>query len=210
MRVNALGTRHVVAAARLVGARVCYVSTDYVFDGVAGRPYTEWDRPNPLSVYGRSKLGGETEMGPDDSVVRTSWVCGRYGRNFVRSVLDKAASGEELRVVDDQHGCLTVAAELAQAIRLLVVERLSGTWHVTNQGPTTWFRLARDAVAAAGLDPDRVHPIATHELDPPRAAVRPPYGVLDNAALRLSGLPLLDDHHDALQRLVRDLVPVRS
>ena len=207
LRVNALGTRHVVAAARLVGARVCYVSTDYVFDGLAGRPYHEWDTPNPVSVYGLSKHGGELELGPDDTTVRTSWVCGRHGRNFVRTVLTKAAAGQVLRVVDDQHGCLTHAGDLAEMIRRLVTERRAGLFHVTNQGPTTWFRLARDAVAAAELDADLVHPIRTPELQPPRPAPRPPSAVLDNAALRLSGLPLLPEHHDALARLVRDLAP---
>jgi dTDP-4-dehydrorhamnose reductase len=207
MRVNALGTRHVVAAARLVGARVCYVSTDYVFDGRAGRPYDEWDTPEPLSVYGRSKRGGELELGPEDTTVRTSWLCGRHGRNFVRTILAKATAGEELRVVDDQHGCFTHAADLAAMIRRLVAERRTGLYHVTNQGPTTWFGLARDAVAAAGLDVELVHPIRTADIQPPRPAPRPAYAVLDNAALRLSGLPLLPEHHDALARLVPDLVP---
>ena len=207
LRVNALGTRHLVAAARLVGARVCYISTDYVFDGLAGRPYDEWDPPRPVSVYGRSKRGGELELGPEDTTVRTSWLCGRHGRNFVRTVLTRAVAGQELRVVDDQHGCLTHAGDLAAMIRRLVVERRAGVFHVTNQEPTTWFRLARDAVATAGLDVELVQAIRTAELQPPRPALRPPYAVLDNAALRLCGLPLLPDHHDALARLVPDLVP---
>jgi len=201
-RVNALGTRHVVQAARLVGARVCYVSTDYVFDGAAGRPYTEWDATGPLSMYGRSKLGGEDEVGPDDTVVRTSWVCGRHGRNFVGTIVERAAQGLELKVVDDQHGCFTLASDLAGMIRRLVVERRPGLYHVTNQGPTTWYRLARDAVAIAGLDPELVRPIETIDLDPPRVAMRPASAVLDNAALRLCDIPLLADHHDALARLV--------
>ncbi|MGI9022165.1 MAG: dTDP-4-dehydrorhamnose reductase, partial [Acidimicrobiales bacterium] len=209
-RVNALGTRHVVQAARLVGARVTYVSTDYVFDGHAGRAYTEWDSPHPLSVYGRSKRGGELELSADDTLVRTSWVCGRHGRNFVRTVLARAADGHELTVVDDQHGCLTLAADLAGMIRRLVVERRSGTYHVTNQGPTTWFRLARHAVALAGLDPDLVRPVTTAELDPPRRAPRPPFGVLDNAALRLGGVALLPHHLDALERLVPQVSAVSS
>jgi dTDP-4-dehydrorhamnose reductase len=207
-RVNALGTRNVVEAARLVGARVCYVSTDYVFDGTASRPYTEWDTPNPLSVYGRSKLGGEREMRPEDTVVRTSWLCGRYGSNFVRTVLGRAAEGRELRVVDDQHGCLTLAADLAAMILRLVVERRPGIHHVTNPGPTTWYELAREAVALAGLDVDQVRPVRTAEMDPPRPAPRPAYGVLDNAALRLGGIPLLPPRADALERLVPDVLPV--
>jgi dTDP-4-dehydrorhamnose reductase len=209
-RVNALGTRHVVEAARLVGARVCYISTDYVFDGRGRRPYDEWDTPQPVSVYGRSKRGGELELGTEDTTVRTSWLCGRHGPNFVRTVLTRAAAGEELRVVDDQHGCLTHAGDLAAMLRRLVGEHRAGVFHVTNQGPTTWFRLARDAVVAAGLDVELVHPIRTSEVQPPRPAPRPPYAVLDNAALRLSGLPLLPDHHDALARLVPDLLPAAA
>ncbi len=205
-RVNALGTRHVAEAARLAGARVCYVSTDYVFDGTSPQPYTEWDTPNPLSVYGRSKLGGESSLTPDDLVVRTSWVCGRHGRNFVKTVLTRAAAGQPLSVVDDQHGCPTFADDLAGAVRDLVVSRRPGVFHVTNQGPTTWYRFAADIVAAAGLDPELVRPIATAEMDPPRPAPRPAHAVLDNAALRLSGLPLLDDHHVPLERLVKELV----
>ena len=205
-RINALGTRHVVEGARLAGARVCYVSTDYVFDGTAGRAYTEWDQPNPLSVYGRSKLGGEWELDDGDTVVRTSWLSGRHGHNFVRTVLERAGRGEELRVVDDQHGCPTFTPDLAEVIRRLVVARLTGVWHVTNQGATTWFALARDTLLAAGLDRALVTPIATDEMQPPRPAPRPAYSVLDNAALRLSGLPLLPDHHEPLARLVKELV----
>jgi len=207
--VNALGTRHVAEGARLVGARVCYVSTDYVFDGTGTRPYHEWDAVNPLSVYGRSKLGGESVLGPDDVVVRTSWVCGRHGTNFLKTILARAAEGRVLKVVDDQHGCPTFAEDLAGMLRRLVVARLPGLYHVTNQGPTTWYRFARDAVEAAGLDVSLVAPITTAEMEPPRPAPRPMNSVLDNAALRLSGLPLLGDHHEPLERLAKELAVAR-
>jgi dTDP-4-dehydrorhamnose reductase len=204
-RVNALGTRHVAEGARLVGAHVAYVSTDYVFDGTGERPWVEWDEPAPLSVYGRSKLGGERELDPGATIVRTSWLCGAHGRNFVKTILGAAVRRDELTVVDDQHGCPTFTSDLAGAIRRLVVARLPGTFHVTNQGPATWFGFARAIVAAAGLDPDKVRPIATAELQPARPAPRPANSVLDNAALRLSGLPLLPDWHDPLERLVKEL-----
>ncbi len=204
-RVNALGTRNVAEAARLVGARVCYVSTDYVFDGTADRPYNEWDDTRPVSVYGRSKRAGETVLGPDDTIVRTSWVCGRHGRNFVKTVLTRAAAGQQLDVVDDQHGCPTFADDLAGMIHRLVVGRRPGLFHVTNQGATTWYRFAADIVVSAGLDPALVRPITTAQLQPPRPAPRPANSVLDNAALRLCGLPLLDDHHVPLERLVKEL-----
>lgn len=205
-RVNALGTRHVAEAARLAGAHLCYVSTDYVFDGTADRPYREWDATNPVSVYGRSKLAGEAVLGPGDAVVRTSWVCGRHGRNFVKTILGRAAGGHPLTVVDDQHGCPTFTEDLAAMIRTLLVARLPGVFHVTNQGPTTWYQFARDAVEAAGFDPSLVSPIPTSAMQPPRPAPRPAYSVLDNAALRLSGLPLLADHHEPLERLAKELV----
>lgn len=207
-RVNALGTRHVAEGARLVGARVCYISTDYVFPGDAGRPYTEWDATGPISAYGRSKLGGERELDPGSTVVRTSWVCGRHGRNFVKTIMRAAAAAGPggLRVVDDQHGCPTFSDDLANMVALLVVARIPGTFHVTNQGATTWFGFARAIVDLMGLEPEMVHPIATAEMDPPRPAPRPAWSVLDNAALRLSGLPLLPEFHDPLSRLVRVLL----
>ena len=204
-RVNALGTRHVAEAARMAGARVLYVSTDYVFDGTGDRPYHEWDATNPLSVYGRSKLGGESALGPADTIVRTSWVCGRHGHNFVKTILGRAGAGQALTVVDDQHGCPTFADDLAGMLRHLAVARLPGTYHVTNQSPTTWFRFARDIVEAAGFDSGLVTPITTAQMQPPRPAPRPAYSVLDNAALRHSGVPLLPDHHEPLKRLVNEL-----
>jgi dTDP-4-dehydrorhamnose reductase len=204
--VNALGTRHVAEGARMVGARVCYISTDYVFDGAGQAPYREWDAVGPVSVYGRSKLAGEAVLGPDDTIVRTSWVCGRHGRNFVKTILGMAAEGKTLTVVDDQHGCPTFTEDLAGMVRQLVVGRRPGLFHVTNQGPTTWFRFARDAVEVAGLNPALVTPITTDEMQPPRPAPRPAFSVLDNAALRLSGITLLPDHHEPLERLVKELL----
>jgi dTDP-4-dehydrorhamnose reductase len=205
MRVNALGTRHVAEAARRAGARVCYLSTDYVFDGTRQTGgYHEWDEPNPLSVYGRSKLAGERALSPDDTVVRTSWVFGRHGRNVVKTVLALAADPDRaLRFVDDQRGCPTAAADLARVVRRLVAERRAGTFHVTNQGPATWLEFAREVVRLAGHDPERVQPITTAELG--RPAPRPPNSVLDNAALRLSGMPLLPHWREPLELVVKEL-----
>ena len=204
--VNALSARHVADAAAIVGAHVIYVSTDYVFDGTLDRPYHEWDATNPLSVYGRSKLGGERECRPGSTIVRTSWVCGVHGSNMVKTVLRLAGERDQLAFVDDQHGCPTFTDDLAAAIRRLAAARLPGTFHVTNQEPTTWFQFARDVLAAAGLDPNRVSPISTAELQPPRPAPRPANSVLDNLALRQSGLGLLPDHHESLERVVKELL----
>ena len=202
--VNALGTRHIADGARRVGAHVVYVSTDYVFDGAKADPYHEWDDTGPLSVYGASKLAGERELDPGSTVVRTSWLFGRQGGNFVKTVLRLAAEPGELRMVADQRGHPTFAADLAAVLHRLALDRRPGVFHVTNQGATTWFDLAREILALAGSDPSRVVPITSNELA--RPAVRPPNSVLDNVALRQSGIPLAPDHHEPLERLVKELV----
>jgi dTDP-4-dehydrorhamnose reductase len=204
-RVNTLGTRNVAEAAHRVGAWLCYLSTDYVFDGTKRDPYVEWDTPSPVSVYGRSKLGGEQEIGPDSTIVRTSWVCGLHGHNMVKTILQLAQEREKLAFVDDQRGQPSFADDLAPMIRRLVVERRPGLFHVTNQGAVSWFEFARTVLEAAGLDPGRVRPIPTADLDPPRPAPRPANSVLDNAALRLSDLPLLPHYWQPLERLVQRL-----
>ncbi len=204
--VNALGSRNVAEAARRAGAYVVALSTDYVFDGTNPQPYHEWDRPNPCSVYGASKLAGEHEIDDASAVVRTSWVVGRYGANMVKTILRLRDGSPVLRFVDDQRGCPTVAADLARMLRSFVVERLPGTWHVTNQGPVSWFEFAREVLQAAGDDPSRVEPIATADLQPPRPAPRPANSVLDNRALRLSGRTLLPDFRVSLTPLVREIL----
>jgi dTDP-4-dehydrorhamnose reductase len=203
--VNAIGTRHVAEAAAAVGAHLLYVSTDYVFDGTSGRPYREWDAPNPLSVYGASKLAGERECPPGSTIVRTSWVCGAHGANMVKTALRLAEGTGTLRFVDDQHGSPTFTADLAAAIVTLGTDRRPGVFHVTNVGTTTWWGFVRATLEAAGADPGRVQPITTAELDPPRPAPRPTNSVLDNMALRLSGLPPLPGWEDGLVRLVNAL-----
>jgi dTDP-4-dehydrorhamnose reductase len=206
LRANTLATRHVAEAARRVDARVCYFSTDYVFDGSKEEPYTEWDQPNPQSVYGRTKLGGEQELaGTDATIVRISWVCGFHGSNMVKTILRLAGEHDTLRFVDDQRGHPTFARDAADMVRRLVVEQRPGSFHVTNQGVVSWFEFARAVLESSGADPGRVEPISTAELDPPRPAPRPANSVLDNAALRLSGLPLLPDYRESLDRLVAEL-----
>jgi dTDP-4-dehydrorhamnose reductase len=206
--VNGLGTRHVAEAAHRVGAHVCYLSTDYVFDGTKADPYNEWDVPNPSSVYGRSKLAGEHELThkPEATIVRLSWVCGIRGANMVKTILRLASQHEALAFVDDQRGNPTFAADAARMVRRLVAERRPGLFHVTNQGSVSWYEFAQAVLEAAGLDPERVHPISTADLDPPRAAPRPANSVLDNLALRLSGIPLLPHYRGSLDRLVAQLV----
>jgi dTDP-4-dehydrorhamnose reductase len=203
--VNELGTRHVAEAADTVGARLCYVSTDYVFDGTKAEPYVETDEPRPASAYGRSKLAGERAAGPDAIVARTSWVCGRYGSNMVKTILRVAAQQDTLRFVADQRGHPTFAEGLAAKLVELVDGGHRGIFHVTHQGAVSWYEFARTVLAASGQDPDRVEPITTAELDPPRPAPRPANSVLENAALADAGLPLLEHHEVALDRLLRQL-----
>jgi dTDP-4-dehydrorhamnose reductase len=202
-RVNAMGTRHVMDGARRVGAHVVALSSDYVFDGATERPYVEWDPCNPLSVYGRSKRAGELEVDPGSTVVRTTWVYGRTS-GLVPAIVKLAAGDGPLRFVDDNFACPTFVDDLAAAVAEIALSRLPGTIHITNQGGTTPFDLARLVVELAGGDPSRVVAVTSEELG--RAARRPARSDLDNAALRLSGLPLLPDHREPVERLVKELV----
>lgn len=205
-QVNALAVRHVAEAARRFGAHLCHVSTDYVFSGDKGGPYHEWDRPDPQSVYGATKLAGEQEAGEEATVVRTSWLCGRHGSNMVTTVLRLASEGEPMRFVDDQRGSPSFTTDVAAVIERLCADRRPGLYHVTNQGEASWYEFARETMTAAGHDPDRVVPITTAELQPPRPAARPANSVLENRALALAGLDRPPDYRAPLSRLVADLL----
>ena len=204
--VNALAVRHLAEAARRFDAHLCHVSTDYVFSGDKAEPYHEWDQPDPRSVYGASKLAGEQEVGEAATMVRTSWLCGRHGPNVVATVLRLATEGGPLRFVDDQRGSPSFAPDVAAVIKQLCVDRSPGLYHVTNQGEVSWYEFAQEIMVAAGHDPDRVEPITTAELDPPRLAPRPANSVLENRALTLAGLDLPTDFRGPLSRLVAELL----
>ena len=205
MRDNGDATRNVVDAARAVGAKVMYVSTDYVFDGMKSSPYVETDEPNPTSVYGRSKLAGEHAIRAEDVIVRISWVCGFHGNNMVKTIMRLMATNPTLSFVDDQIGHPSFADDVAEGMITLAERGVSGIWHLTNQGVVSWYEFAREVVRMSGGDPAIVKPIATSELNPPRPAKRPANSVLDNAAMRNAGIPLLDDFRVPLERLVRRL-----
>jgi len=206
MLCNATATQYVVDSAREVGARVVYVSTDYVFDGAKTSPYVETDVPNPQSVYGASKLAGENALDKSlDAVVRVSWLCGFHGSNMVKTILRIAAQQDTLSFVDDQVGHPTFADDAASMIVRLATEGRSGVWHVTNQGAVSWYEFTREVMRIAGHDPARVKPVRTRDLVPPRPAPRPANSVLDNAALRAAGIGLLDDFRVPLERLVKRL-----
>ena len=172
--VNEEGARNVAAAA----GRVLYVSTDYVFDGSKGEPYVESDTPGPIQEYGRSKLAGErttADANADHLIVRSSWLFGAGGTNFVEAILGLAAERDELRVVDDQVGCPTFTGHLAEALLTLAAGDERGLRHVTGAGSCSWFEFAREIVERAGVD-CQVQPCSSEEF--PRPARRPAYSVL--------------------------------
>ena len=204
MLVNGTATKYIADAAHAVGAHVVYISTDYVFDGSKTSAYDEEDAPNPQSVYGASKLEGERALGPNDAIVRIAWVCGFYGGNMVKTIL-RLAEQPQLKFVDDQIGNPTFADDAAEMIVRIATEKRSGTWHVTNQGEVSWYEFAREVLIAGGFDADKVVPIKTHELQPPRPATRPFNSVLNNASLKNAGIDLLPDFRIPLKRLVSQL-----
>ena len=206
--VNGAGTANVVAAARNIGARVIYLSTDYVFDGTQPEPYVETDTPRPASVYGASKLVGENaiaELGGNGLVVRTSWVSGIHGANMVKTILRAAQNHPMLTFVDDQIGKPTFTSDLAESLLQLAVRDDSGIMHVTNEGVVSWFEFCQDVLEFAGLGRDRVQPCATRELQPPRPAPRPANSVLANTRYSDLGLDLLRDYREPLKEVIRDL-----
>jgi dTDP-4-dehydrorhamnose reductase len=169
----------------LHGRPLLTFSTDYVFDGQSDSSYLESSPTDPINAYGRSKLVGEELLaGSGALVVRTSWVISGSHPNFVATMLKLAGEGKTLRVVDDQIGCPTITADLAKTSYEALRSGAIGLLHVTNQGPTTWFDLARAAIESAGLDPALVTPCSTDEY--PTKARRPAYSVLGSE--RLGGL----------------------
>ena len=202
--VNGTATKFIADAAHAVGAHVVYISTDYVFDGSKTSAYDEGDATNPQSVYGSSKLAGERALGATDAIVRISWVCGFYGANMVKTIL-RLAEQPQLKFVDDQIGNPTFADDAAAMIVRLAIEKRPGTWHVTNQGEVSWYEFAREVLIAGGFDADKVVPIKTHELQPPRPATRPFNSVLNNASLKNAGIALLPDFREPLARLVSQI-----
>lgn len=201
--VNAKAVATLAALANEVGALLVHVSTDYVFDGESQRPYKEDDPPNPLSIYGRSKLEGEkaAAQARKHLIVRTSWLFGR-GWNFVEAIRKQLMNGaRELRVVADQTGRPTYAEDLASALVQLVGAGVSGVFHVANTGETTWAGFAREIAAQLGFSVPIVE-ITTEEAG--RPAPRPRYSVLDTARFD-SLLQPLPRWQDALARYLRTI-----
>lgn len=206
--VNATAPALLAQACAASGAQLVHVSTDYVFPGdrVGGPPYDVDDEPGPTSAYGRTKLAGELavrELLPDASwVLRTAWVYGRSGHNFVKTMARLEAERETLRVVDDQTGSPTWSRDLARAIVALVREDApAGTYHVTGGGETTWCGFARAVFEELSADPARVQAISTAEYPVP--APRPAYSVLSPRAWAEAGLPAMPDWRESLAEAFR-------
>jgi dTDP-4-dehydrorhamnose reductase len=199
--VNGLGPRLLADACAAWGARLVQVSTDYVFDGAATTPYGEESPLSPRSAYGRSKAVGEAAVRstlPDSAyVVRTAWLYGAHGPNFVTTMVRLEASRDVLDVVDDQRGQPTWTGDVAAATLALVrSDAPRGTYHATSSGATTWYGLARAVFEELGADPDRVRPTTTDRF--PRPAARPAYSVLGHDAWKRAGIEPIGDWRDRL------------
>ncbi|MCR4418648.1 MAG: dTDP-4-dehydrorhamnose reductase [Clostridia bacterium] len=204
LRVNGLGPKYLALACREAGAVLVHLSTDYVFDGAKPGPYEVYDPPQPLNAYGRSKLWGEravAEAGGRYFIVRTSWLFGPGGRNFVETMLKLGRERGAVRVVADQRGCPTYTRDLARAIADLAATGGCGTYHATNRGSTTWYEFALAIFKLAGL-PVTVSPCATAEFS--RPARRPADSVLDPFPLEETLGYRLPPWEDALERYLRE------
>jgi dTDP-4-dehydrorhamnose reductase len=203
--INALGTWNVARACADIGAILLYVSTDYVFDGCQAGPYREDDCPHPINVYGRTKLSGEQHVQslvPRHFIVRTSWLYGPQGKNFVATIIKLARERAELRVVSDQRGSPTYTRHLAAKLPLLLRTKAYGIYHVTGAGACSWFEFAQAIVRLGGYEGVRVAPIAS--LDCGRLARRPANSVLENRRLVQSDLGTLPHWTEGLSRYIEE------
>jgi len=211
-RANALGPWWLARSCARIGATLVTFSTDYVFDGAAprgpggsSRGFVESDVIAPLNVYGRSKAAGERlvrETLPAHHIVRTAWVSGARGRNFVRTMLRLGLEGGPVRVVDDQIGSPTFTRDLAAAVRRLAVSGRYGTVHLVNEGSCSWFQLAEAVFSEAGMEVD-LAPQGSQAIS--RPAIRPGWSVLDTTHARASGSGPLPHWRDGLARLIDEL-----
>jgi len=211
-RINALGTRNIALACQRFDTELLYISTDFVFDGEKGEPYLEFDRPNPQSIYGKSKYWGELYI---DSllnrfyIVRSSWLFGKNGKNFVTTILNLAKQKKEIEVVNDQIGSPTYTKDLAQAIAQLIgregkdsITRASlyGIWHITNSGQCSWYEFAGEILQDSDV---LLKPITSEELN--RPAKRPKFSVLENSVRKLQGWKSLRHWKEALKDYLKEI-----
>lgn len=208
--INAFGTRKLVTAAENVGAKFCYISTDYVFDGKASNPYKEHCSSNPQNVYGKSKRAGELFVETLSSkyfVVRTSWLYGAYGSNFVKTMLRLAENQKVIRVVDDQRGSPTYTVDLAYFLHQLIKTELYGYYHASNTGVCSWFEFANAIFEESGIQAT-VEPCTTEDLQQP--ASRPRYSALDHHSIRENGLNDLRSWRLALSTFLKEIKELKN
>jgi len=201
--VNGRAVGYLAAACADHHATLVQVSTDYVFDGLAEKPYAEDHPPAPRTAYGRTKLAGEqaarTALPDHAYVVRTAWLYGAHGSSFVRTMLNRARAASPVSIVDDQRGQPTWTADVAGQIHTLITAQAPpGIYHATSSGETTWFGLARDVYARAGADPALVTPTTTAAY--PRPARRPAYSSLGHSGWLDAGITPIGDWREALER----------
>jgi dTDP-4-dehydrorhamnose reductase len=205
--VNAIGAANVSAACRETGAKLVHVSTDYVFAGDADEPYAEDAPLAPRSAYGRTKAAGEWAVQahcPQSWILRTAWLYGGGGPNFVKTMARLSGERETVSVVDDQRGQPTWTMDVAEAILRLVSEAAPyGVWHATSQGETTWYGFTRAIFSGLGLDPERVLPTTTDQF--PRPAPRPAYSVLGHDAWRMARIAPLPHWEESLSKALPDV-----
>ena len=202
--VNQKGTENVAISCKKIGAKLVYISTDFIFDGSKKAPYTECDVPNPLNVYASSKLKGEDAIKSTLDrylIVRTSWIFGKFGKNFVDTIIDKANKEDTLKVVSDQVGSPTYSIDLALAIaELISVEDIfnAKTLNITNRGSCSWYDFAKEIFLLKGIDTVKLLSATTDEIS--RSAIRPKNSVLDNGNFNKITQKLLPSWQDALKR----------
>ncbi|MGX5437184.1 dTDP-4-dehydrorhamnose reductase [Bacillus thuringiensis] len=204
-KVNAEGTKYLAQAAEAVGAKFCYISTDYVFDGTKDTPYKADDQTNPQTVYGKSKLVGEQytqEYCSKSYIVRTSWVFGLYGNNFVKTMLRLAEENKELGIVHDQVGSPTYTTDLARFIISLVQTDKYGVYHGSNSGVCSWYEFAKEIFKQSNIE-IVVNPLKTEDF--PRPAARPKYSVLDKGMIEENGFESFQNWKEALKDFLKKL-----
>ena len=203
-RVNALGARNLSIVARKNGAKMVQLSTDDVFDGKSKKPYTEFDDTNPLTVYGASKRAGENyvkEFTHKHFIIRSNWVYGKDGHNFVNQVLEAAEKGNTLSVAADQFGSPTSAKDLARMILYLINTNEYGTYHVTCSGVCNRHEFAQEILRLSGKKIE-LKAVPTEQSD--LSAVRPPYAVLDNFILRIIDMYDMPDWKESLEEFMNE------
>lgn len=208
-KINAIGPRNLAIAATEVGAKLVHVSTDYVFEGNGTRPYTEFDKTGPVSVYGKTKLAGEEmvkQFARDFFIIRTAWLYGD-GKNFVKTMLSLSEKYDEVSVVKDQLGTPTSTKELAKAIHFLLGTENYGVFHGTCEGDTNWADFTEEIFRIAGKS-TRVNHVTTREYTEknPQAAPRPAYSILENYMFKLTSDFMFADWHDAIEVYLKEML----